>query len=204
MQEIRKKQNHNTIEQNTLAVSKFIIHNDVNKTLRSLRSKCRQGLLLKRVRVSYSLVCILALIFMFMGYMNVSPVLMMSAGLALCVLTVCFYSLVDLRYGDISLSYSELKDAYDKISMTSFKDYDSMYDEDSLRELLPGIKLMNILYEHTIHHVSVTKDGNLAFIYEHDSIQISSSVYVDTSQIRDTSSKVNIIVDACYIKAIPA
>lgn len=188
---------------NTLAVSKFIIHKDVNKTLKMLRNKCRQELLLRRVRVIYSLVCILAFVFMFMGYMEINPVLMLTSGLVLCILTVCFYSLVDIHYGYVSLSYRELKDAYDKISMTSFRDYDSMFNEVGVKELLPGVKLMNILYEYRIHHISVTKDGNLAFIYEDDSVQVSSSVKVDTSQIPDTSSKVNIIVDACYIKAVP-
>lgn len=188
---------------NALAVSKFILHTDVNKTLSMLRDKCRNELILKKARVGYVIVCAMSTIFIILGCIKTSLVLVLYAGLALCILVLCFYSMVNIRFNEITLSYKELKNIYNRTLYASFNSYDELLDDDSINILLPGARLMKIIYNYDIHHISVTKNGNLAFIFDRDNVQVSTSIHVDISKVQDASSKVNIIVDACYVRAIP-
>ena len=68
-----------------------------------------------------------------------------------------------------------------------------------------GIHLLNTLNEYDVKHVSLDIDKNrLCFIFKNDSgYDICQSYEVNTENLTGNESKVNIVVDACFIKAIP-
>lgn len=187
------------------AVERFTIHDDISKTQDLIIRRCRKQI--RKARILFSVLAILTLttVLLFIQHIIVHPLLPIIAGLSFLIIAINVFTIVDVDL-DISLvSYINIVTIHNILTSKTFGSYEELYNCKPLRKIMNGIHLLNTLNEYDVNHVSLDIDKNrLCFIFKNDSgYDICQSYEVNTENLTGNESKVNIVVDACFIKAIP-
>ena len=187
-----------------ISVKRFIINNDVEKSQRLLLKKCKGYLHRYFLRaMAVSMVLIVAGIIM-SGFSVVHEDAIVFTMFCVIIILLCTMYLTDIRMSTIPLSIVKSIQLYIKLSDNTFDSVGDLFEIDEAEDILRGKQIISVLQGHSIHHVSLTHDGNLALIAtDVNGVDSLASYKVDMNQIADDTNSVDIVVDACYIKAQP-
>lgn len=186
-----------------VAVERFIIHTDAKKAKGVVTRRCRRYLDLYVVRLMSLSIFLVILSLILSGYIKIDILAVVLAFFCILVLSICLFSMSDLKKDKVPLGFFRLLRLYGELTMVKVVSIDDLCKLDNISYLLVGNDLINIIYNYKVHHISLRRDGTLCLIATKDNNDIPLSYSVDISTINDDIEKVNVVVDMSYIKAIP-
>ena len=189
---------------NAITVRRFIINDDAKKTQKALIKKCDVYLYRYMLRGFGLAILSILLSLVISGTVRLRDDLILLLLILFAVFILCVMYLTDLRQQAIPIGFVRLLRLYMNLNDTTYDKVEQILSINDAYNMLVGKRLIEIVRSNNVHHVSLTSNGILSFLFS-DGIEEDnmSSFKVDTNLVKNNTDSVDILVDACYIRAIP-
>ena len=187
-----------------MSVERFVIDENPRRCQKLLIRACRRYIERHLVRVTLISSVILSVILAFIGYMRINVIAVLLSVLCCFVLTVCLFSVSDIKIRKMPIGLLTAISIYLTLVGSMYSSIEEISQIPGIGILLDGINLIEYLKYDNLHNISLRPDGILNFIIKRgNSYDIPMAYKVDMSLINPTVDRVDIVADACNIKAIP-